>query len=286
MRLLLIAVVLVTVIYVSCSSGPNESILSQIESIEEFVEDRSETFTSISPELFFSVIDSGDMVLPVFGSIVMIEYIITDLDGQILDAPETPITIQLNQLIDGLVTGLNRIGRGGRVLVVMSSDEAFGDIGDSRIPPDTPIFADATLVEHWVDIGDLHERQIQTFLRENMLPDSIQANNSFYVFGDTLTISTPMDSTLVIEDTSAVVTLNYIGYQLDGTIFDDRFVTQDTTVRLSETIQGWQDVLVNYSQGWSGSMFIPPSSAFGSEGYRTVPADTPVAFDFTIVSVE
>ena len=284
MRLLLIAVVLVAVIVYSCSE-PNESILSQIESIEEFVEGRSETFTSISPELLFSVIDSGDMEAPGFSSTVMIEYIITDLDGQVLDAPESPITIQLNRLIDGLATGLSRIGRGGRVLVVMSSDEAFGEIGDSRIPANTPIFADARLVEHWENIAELHERQIQNFLQDNMLPDSIEVNNSFYVFGDTMTIAAPMDSTLVVEDTS-VITLNYLGYLLDGTIFDERYVTQDTTVRLSQTIQGWQDVLVNFSQGWSGSMFIPSSSAFGAQGYRTVPADTPVAFDFTIVSVE
>jgi len=33
-------------------------------------------------------------------------------------------------------------------------------------------------------------------------------------------------------------------------------------------------------------MFIPPLSAFGTEGYRSVPPDTPVAFDFTIVGVE
>ena len=284
MRLLLIAVVLVAVIVYSCSE-PNESILSQIESIEEFVEGRSETFTSISPELLFSVIDSGDMELPGFSSTVMIEYIITDFDGQVLDAPESPITIQLNRLIDGLATGLSRIGRGGRVLVVMSSDEAFGAIGDSRIPANTPIFADARLVEHWENIAELHERQIQNFLQDNMLPDSIEVNNSFYVFGDTMTIAAPMDSTLVVEDTS-VITLNYLGYLLDGTIFDERYVTQDTTVRLSQTIQGWQDVLVNFSQGWSGSMFIPSSSAFGAQGYRTVPVDTPIAFDFTIVSVE
>ena len=100
-----------------------------------------------------------------------------------------------------------------------------------------------------------------------------------------MTIAAPMDSTLVVEDTS-VITLNYLGYLLDGTIFDERYVTQDTTVRLSQTIQGWQDVLVNFSQGWSGSMFIPSSSAFGAQGYRTVPVDTPIAFDFTIVSVE
>ena len=189
MRLLLIAVVLVAVIVYSCSE-PNESILSQIESIEEFVEGRSETFTSISPELLFSVIDSGDMELPGFSSTVMIEYIITDFDGQVLDAPESPITIQLNRLIDGLATGLSRIGRGGRVLVVMSSDEAFGEIGDSRIPANTPIFADARLVEHWENIAELHERQIQNFLQDNMLPDSIEVNNSFYVFGDTCLLYT------------------------------------------------------------------------------------------------
>ena len=286
MRLLICAVILVTVIVCSCSSEPNESILSQIESIEEFVEGRSEPFTAISPELLFSVIESGGMERPGFTSTVMIEYIITDLDGQVLDAPEAPITIQLNRLIDGLARGLGRIGRGGRVLVVMSSDEAFGEIGDSRIPANTPIFADARLVEHWVNIAELQERQIQNFLQDNSIPDFIEVNNSFYVFGDTMTIAAPMDSTLVITNTSALVTLNYLGYQLDGTIFDDRYVTQDTTVRLSETIQGWQDVLVNFSQGWSGSMFIPSSSAFGTEGYRTVPTDTPVAFDFTIVSVE
>jgi FKBP-type peptidyl-prolyl cis-trans isomerase len=286
MRLGLIAVLLVGGIYYSCSSDNNETILEQISSIESFVEARSESFESISPELFVSVIDSGDMEAPVFASTTIIEYVITDLNEQVLDAPEIPITIPFNRLIDGLATGLRQTGRGGRVLIVMSSDEAFGEIGDTRIPPNTPIFADATLVEHWQDITDLHERQIQIFLQENLLPDPMLANNSFYVFGDTLTTAAPIDSSLEIQDTSAVVTLNYLGYLLDGTIFDDRYVTQDTTVRLSQTIQGWQDVLVNFSQGWSGSMFLLPASAFGSEGYRSVPADTPVAFDFTIVGVD
>ena len=286
MRLALVALILlITAMYYSCSSEANETILAQIESIEEFVDSRSETYVSISPELLVSVIDSGDMEVPGFSSTAIIDYIITDLDGVVLDAPESPVTIELNRLIDGIVAGLRRIGRGGRVLVVMSSDEAFGELGDSRIPSNTPIFADVTLVEHWEQIADFYERQIQNFLQANMLPDSIEINNSYYVFGDTMAIAAPMDSTLVIED-SSVVRLNYLGYLLDGTVFDDRYVTQDTTVMLSQTIQGWQDVLVNFSQGWTGSMFIPPTSAFGSEGYRSVPPDTPVAFDFTIVGVE
>ncbi len=286
MRPTLLAVILLfTAMYYSCSSEANENILAQIESIEEFVESRPETFVAISPELLVSVIDSGDMEVPGFSSTAIIDYIITDLNGEVLDEPESPVTIVLNRLIDGIVTGLRRIGRGGRILIVMSSDEAFGELGDSRIPSNTPIFVDVTLVEHWVQIADFHERQIQNFLQANMLPDSLEINNSYYVFGDTMATAAPVDSTLIIEDAS-VIRLNYLGYLLDGTVFDERYVTQDTTIRLSEAIQGWQDVLVNFSQGWTGSMFIPPLSAFGAEGYRSVPPDTPVAFDFTIVGVE
>lgn len=261
---------------IACGSDTNQ--VDETELLDNYVAQQSLAYTEHSSGFYYAILDSGSVDVPTTASTVIITYDLFDLDDMIIEQVDDPLTIDLDLLFDGIITGLRLIGRGGDISLVLPSTLASGSQADSRIASDMPLRIDIGLVEHYTDITDYHQRLIVDYLNTNALPDSLIAGDSYYVLTNPGLFN-------AITDTSSV-SLNYTGYLLDGTIFDDRYSTIDTTVLLSEAIEGWQDVLVNFSLNGTGSMFIPSESAYGTEGYRSVPADTPVAFDFQITGVQ
>ncbi len=246
--------------------------------IEDFLSDRTDAFEFVSEDLYYSIIDSGSIESPSFNSTVIINYRLYSLQEVLLDSLLEDLTIEFDLLINGIITTLPQIGRGGRMLVVMSSNQANGDLVDMRVPPNSPLFIDISLIDHYTDITEYHQRLIETYLVTNELPDSIESGDSFYVVE-------AVGSLTPVVDTS-IVSMTYVGYFLDGMIFDDRYIETDTTFVLSEAIRGWQDILVNFNLGGSGTMLIPSESAYGEAGTDLVPSDTPVLFDFSITRIE
>ena len=262
--------------FLSCSSDSNNT--NEEEILVRYVSQQSLDYTLHSTGFYYAIIDSGDFNIPTTASTVVLEYELFDLDDIIIEQVTEPLSIDLDLLFDGLITGLRLIGRSGQISLVLPSSLASGSQGDLRIEPDMPLRIEVKLIEHYTNIIDYHQRLIVEYLHTNGLPDSLTAGDSYYVQANTGLFN-------AVTDTS-IVSINYTGYLLDGTIFDDRYSTTDTTVLLSEALEGWQDVLVNFYLNGSGSMFIPSESAYGSEGYQSVPSDTPVAFDFQITGVQ
>lgn len=78
------------------------------------------------------------------------------------------------------------------------------------------------------------------------------------------------------------VKVYYKGYFLDGTVFDQ---STDNTVEffLTQVIQGWGIGLQLFKRGESGTLLIPSQYAYGSAGRGSIPSNTVLAFDITLV---
>ena len=267
-----------TSIFIQCSSSTD--LLDEEEMlIIEYVNQQSIEYTQHTSGFYYAILDSGTVEEPTSNSTVIVTYDMYDLDDNLIEqiSDPDPLTIEMSRLFDGIVTGLRFIGRGGDISLILPSSLASGEQGDARLAPNMALKVDMKLIEHYVDITDYHQRIIQNYLTENGLPDTLLAGNSYYV------IENP-GFLLSITD-SSMITMNYTGYFLDGTLFDDRYATTDTSILLSNSFIGWQEVLTNFSLNGSGSMFLPSESAYGSDGSDLVPPDTPVAFDFKINAV-
>jgi peptidylprolyl isomerase len=81
---------------------------------------------------------------------------------------------------------------------------------------------------------------------------------------------------------SSNIQLNYKGYLLNGKVFDSG---NNVTFNLSKLIEGWQVGLVHFSEGDKGRLFIPSGLAYGTTGSGSIPPNSPLIFDITLLKV-
>ena len=83
------------------------------------------------------------------------------------------------------------------------------------------------------------------------------------------------------------VTVNYKGFLLDGTEFDNSYkrgVPSD--FRLDKIIRGWTEALQLMNEGAKWRIFIPPDLGYGERGAGPVPPYSVLIFEVELVSVK
>jgi len=68
------------------------------------------------------------------------------LNGDNFDSTTSPVTYELDSLVQGLQYGLLKIRAGGRIKLLVPSALAFGCVGKGNIPPNTPLYFDVSLI--------------------------------------------------------------------------------------------------------------------------------------------
>ena len=87
-----------------------------------------------------------------------------------------------------------------------------------------------------------------------------------------------------VPDINSIVTVAYKGTLTDGTIFDQSG-TSGATFPLSNVIQGWQEGIPLYSEGGSGILLIPSALGYGSQAVGSIPANSVLIFEVTLLNV-
>jgi len=80
---------------------------------------------------------------------------------------------------------------------------------------------------------------------------------------------------------SSRVTVDYKGYFLDGSVFDEG---TDVSFPLAGVIQGWQEGLQLIGAGGKIKLLIPSALAYGPDGYGSIPPNAVLGFDVTLNS--
>ena len=95
--------------------------------------------------------------------------------------------------------------------------------------------------------------------------------------------------------TGSTMTVQYTGWFYDASKADKRGVQFDTsigrtaltfTLGAGSVVQGWEQGLVGMSVGGLRRLVIPPSMAYGSSRYATVPPNTTLVFDIELLDVQ
>lgn len=82
-----------------------------------------------------------------------------------------------------------------------------------------------------------------------------------------------------------LVTVNYVGSLIDGTVFDSSLKhNSPVTLGLDQVIPGWNAALKKMKAGDKWRLFIPPALGYGSSGYLKIPPDSAIIFDLELVS--
>lgn len=97
--------------------------------------------------LHYEIISPGTGTPPDLTKTVSVTYTGKLLDGTIFDSATSPFTYALNGFIEGWKIGLQLIGEGGSIKLVIPSSMAYGCEGAGSIPPDSVLYFEITLVD-------------------------------------------------------------------------------------------------------------------------------------------
>ncbi len=78
------------------------------------------------------------------------------------------------------------------------------------------------------------------------------------------------------------VTVNYKGYLLDGSVFDQTN-TSPVTFPLSSLIAGWQEGIPLLQKSGKGKFFLPSGLGYGRQATGSIPANSVLIFEIELV---
>ncbi|HJN05780.1 MAG TPA: FKBP-type peptidyl-prolyl cis-trans isomerase [Bacteroidales bacterium] len=138
-----ISVILLSMIMFSCKKDSNQSEIDH-GLIEAYVIKKQLDGQYTSSGLYYVIVDPGDNDHPTINSNVNVSYTGYSLEDVVFDEGNN-ITLGLYQVIAGWQEGLQLIGEGGSIKLVIPSGLAYGSSGLGSIKPNEVIAFDVTL---------------------------------------------------------------------------------------------------------------------------------------------
>lgn len=105
------------------------------------------TATKHSSGMYYQVVNPGSGVTPTAISKVTVTYTGKFLSGSQFDQSSTPISFNLNQVIEGWTVGIPLISKGGKIKLIIPSSMAYGCNGARTIPPNSVLFFEVDLLD-------------------------------------------------------------------------------------------------------------------------------------------
>ena len=127
-----------------------------------------------------------------------------------------------------------------------------------------------------VDYNQLDEDIILQYINDNNLNAEPTGSGLYYVLNSNGNGDFP--------NINSIVTVAYKGTLIDGTIFDQSDAT-GATFPLSNVIQGWQEGIPLFSEGGSGILLIPSAMGYGNQAVGSIPANSVLIFEVTLLNV-
>ncbi len=130
--------------------------------------------------------------------------------------------------------------------------------------------------EQITDYREINDQEIQDYLEANNLEAQTSDSGLYYIIEEEGTGEQPT--------TSSTVTVAYRGYFLNGNIFDQS-TDSGATFGLRQVIPGWTEGITYFSEGGSGTLFVPAHLGYGSYDFRGIPGGSVLIFDIELIDV-
>jgi peptidylprolyl isomerase len=225
-------------------------------------------------------IEEGEGSLAKKGDIMFIVYTAWYVDGDQFDSyqdRDTPYRFRLGfeQVLAGLDEGVATMRPGGKRMLVLPPELAFGKEAQGLVPADTWVKFEVELVKiepgpipptPWSDVG--YEIAVA----------GTGLQYVGYVIGE---------GNAPAPDSEIIV--HYSGFLDDGTVFDSSYY-RGAPIRFSlrggELIPGWIEGIATMREGGKRKLIIPPYLAYGEAGYRkSIPPHATLIYDIELLTV-
>lgn len=119
---------------------------------------------------------------------------------------------------------------------------------------------------------------------EILIMDYLTTNNLNYEkTEDGIYYTLPIPGNSENPNINSTVNVNYKGYFFNGEVFDEN---NDISFALFNVIRGWQLAIPLLGKGGSGTFIIPSHLAYGKNGSGSIPGNTVLIFDVTLLDFE
>jgi FKBP-type peptidyl-prolyl cis-trans isomerase len=223
----------------------------------------------------------GEGATPVEGDIVSINYKAWYLDGDQFDSTEKlgePMRFVMGkgQLLPGLEEGVATMRRGGKRILVLPPELAYGKEGR---PPVVPPNAWIKFEVEVVDIGS----GPPPILPWNDAGKEITTTGTGLQYVD-FEVGEGKSPTL-----GGTAVVHYSGFLGDGTLFDSSYnqgYPTEFEVSAKRLIPGFLEGIMTMREGGKRKLIIPPFLGYGSKGFGvTIPPDATLIYDVELLEV-
>jgi peptidylprolyl isomerase len=218
----------------------------------------NENLTTTASGLKYVDLVVGTGASPAPTDMVTVNYTGTLENGTMFDASSQhggPASFPLNQVIKGWTEGVGSMKVGGVRKLVIPPDLAYGSQGaGSVIPPNATL----TFIVELLDIPKVKIEDTQ--------------------------VGTGAEATV-----GKSVVVNYTGTLTNGVVFDSSFQRNEPftlTLGVGQVIPGWEQGLQGMKVGGKRTLTIPPSLAYGAQGFGPIPPNSTLIFDVELLDVK
>jgi FKBP-type peptidyl-prolyl cis-trans isomerase FkpA len=269
-----LSIFLVLFLFVSCSEDEETFEFQTETDIIKYISDNNVNAEKTNSGLYYVLNEEGSGARPAENSIVNIEYKAYFLDGTIIGESEAEL-FDLSQVIQGLKEGIQLFKEGGNGTLIIPSNLAFGASGNGAIRGGAVLIFDIKLIEI-IDYEAQNEIDILKYIDDNSLEATKTDSGLYYVINEEGTGARPT--------ANSNVTVDYKGYFLDGTVFDESN-SDGLSIGLNQVIAGWTEGIQLFKEGGDGVLLIPSNLGYGIRGSGAVPGGAVLIFDVKLIRV-
>lgn len=276
-RLIILFSLVITTI--SCTKEENKNYDSQNEAdILKYIELNKLNAQSTPSGLFYVIEKQGDGEQPNSNSNVLVSYEGTFLDGKSFDkSNEFGYAFNLQSVIAGWTEGIALFNEGGEGKLIIPSRLAFGNQDYNGIPAGSVMVFDIILISTEEGIDKINDDQITKYLLDNNIVAEKSTSGLYYNIDNVGTGSKP--------NVNSKVEVKYKGYFLNEETFDDND-GEAAEFDLQNLIPGFQEGLLHFNEGSTGTIIMPSSLGYGFFGSGSIPAGAVLLFDIELIKVD
>ncbi|MBS1593688.1 MAG: FKBP-type peptidyl-prolyl cis-trans isomerase [Bacteroidetes bacterium] len=119
---------------------------------------------------------------------------------------------------------------------------------------------------------------LKKYISDHQLNAVAEPNGLYYVETQAGTGGSPT--------ATSTVWVNYTGYFIDGTIFDQSVSGTPVQLNLANTIGGWQEGIPLMKKTGKAKLLVPSLLGYGAYGSGSVPGNTCLIFDVELVNFQ
>lgn len=151
----LFTVALAAIFFTSCNKTDDACVpktpQEEDAAMQTFMRSIGMNGTKAPEGYYYEIINEGSTGRPTANSVIAVTYKGTRFDGTVFDEQTNPgrTNFQLSQMIDGWKYAIPRIGKDGRINLVIPSSMGYGCSAAGDIAPNTPLYFEVNLVDFY-----------------------------------------------------------------------------------------------------------------------------------------